>query len=300
MRTMSLYESGDSDGHVGLMDLFDDTLQQTDAKAVELDHLIDIIIRGGWPRNIGLSTRAAIINNRGYLETCIEDAANLDGKVRNREKIEMTLRSLARNESTMASESKIKNDVTNGSISDKAVGHYIDVFDRLFLINNQLPFDPGYRSSVRVGKSVKRHLTDPALTSAIMNLSQSKLRNDLKTFGFLFEAMCERDLDIYARSVDGTLYHYRDPEREIDAVVELDDGRWGAFEIKLGTNQIDAAAKNLMDIDDYMSDRTDNAPDFLCVICGMSSTAYRRSDGVYVVPITSLRGAKIPDIPQEV
>lgn len=294
MRTMSLYESGDSDGSVSLMDLFDGTLQPTQSHTTDLEHLIELTVRGGWPKNIGKRTEVAIRTNKGYLDTCIEDVAGLDGSSRNTEKIRMTIRSLARNESTLASKSKIGSDVEGGRISDNTVDHYIDNLERLFLICNQPPFDPGYRSSVRVGKVPKRHLADPSLAVVAMDLTPKKLMGDLRTFGFLFEAMCERDLDVYANSENGKLYHYRDSnDKEIDAVIELDDGRWGAFEIKLGTNQIDSAARNLLDIDSYIEERGGRRPSILCVVCGMTTASYRRDDGVYVVSPLQLRGKKL-------
>ena len=291
MRTMSLYESGDSDGSVSLMDMFDETFQPTEGCTTSLELLMDLTVRGGWPRNIGMRTEAAMLTNRGYLETCIKDVASLDGSNRDENKIRMIVRSLARNESTLATKSKIVSDVEGGTVSNNTLDHYLDNLERSFLLNDQPPFDPGYRSSVRVGKVSKRHLTDPSLAVAAMNLSPRKLMDDLLTYGFLFESMCERDLDIYARSEWGSLYHYRDSNgKEIDAVVELDDGRWGAFEIKLGTNQIDTAAKNLLDIDDYIAQRGGRRPSVLCVICGLTSASYRRNDGVYVVSPLQLRG----------
>ena len=295
MRTMSLYESGDSDGSVPLLDLFDGSFESCLSETASLETLIDLTVRGGWPRNLGRSAEQSLAINTGYLDTCIEDACRLDGSARNRAKVEMVMRSLARNESTVASIDRIQSDVREGTVSDNAIAHYLDVFRRIFLINDQPSFSPNYRSPVRVGKAVKRHLADPSLAVAALRMTPKKLLNDLNTFGFLFEALCERDLDIYARSIGGRQYHYRDGAgREIDSVIELDDGRWGAFEIKLGASQIDAAAENLLKIDSYIRERADNPPSTLCVICGICGATYRRPDGVYVVPITSLRGVEIP------
>ena len=175
------------------------------------------------------------------------------------------------------------------SISYNTVMDYLGVFDRLHLIANQPAFDPNIRSSARVGKAMKRHLTDPSLAVAALRISKERLVNDLRTFGLLFESLCERDLQIYSRTIGGELFHYRDSHgREIDAVIEMPDGKWGAFEIKLGANQIDDAAVKLIDIKKKMDDGG-NGPSTLCVICGLADHAYRRDDGVYVVPITSLR-----------
>ena len=168
---------------------------------------------------------------------------------------------------------------------------YLDIFKRLFITDNQPPFAAGVRSSVRVKQAEKRHFSDPSLACALLKVTPSSLLGDLETLGFLFEALCERDLRIYAESFGANLYHYQDYRgHEIDAVVELPDGTWCAFEIKLGANQIDAAAANLPDIQKQISeDPKGKPPAVLCVLCGMANAAYQRPDGVFVVPITALR-----------
>ena len=161
----------------------------------------------------------------------------------------MLMRSLARNESTVASNTTISRNLREYDdevMSPTTVSNYAELFDRMFLTENQPAFDPNVRSSMKVGKMPKRHLTDPALAIAALRLSKRELLGDLVTFGLMFEALCERDLQIYASVNGGKLYHYRDGRgNEIDAVVEMPDGSWGAFEIKLGTNQIDDAAAKL-------------------------------------------------------
>ena len=160
----------------------------------------------------------------------------------------------------------------------------------MFLLDNDEPFSENIRSKVRVKQAEKRHFADPSITCAILNLTVDKLLGDLQTFGFLFEAMVERDLKIYAESFDAKCFHYQDYlNREIDCVIELEDGNWCAFEIKLGANQIDDAAANLIKIRDAIKNENGKVPKVLCVICGMSSYAYKREDGVIVVPITALK-----------
>lgn len=160
----------------------------------------------------------------------------------------------------------------------------------MFLIDNQLPFSSNIRFSIRLKQAEKRHFCDPSLACALLKVISDNLLNDLQTFGFLFEALCERDLKIYAESFDANLYHYQDySNNEIDAVIELSDGRWYAFEIKLGANQIDKAAKNLIDISNKIKQNGGIASSVLCVICGMSNAAYIRPDGVFVIPITALK-----------
>ena len=160
----------------------------------------------------------------------------------------------------------------------------------MFLLDNQPPFSTNIRSSVRVKQSEKRHFCDPALACALLKATPDRLIGDLETFGFLFEALCERDLKIYAESFGANVFHYQDYDgKEIDAVVELEDGKWCAFEIKLGANQIDKAAENLLSIQKTISENGGIAPSVLCVISGLSNAAYQRPDGVFVIPITALK-----------
>jgi uncharacterized protein len=295
MRTMTLYESGDSDGSVSLKGLFDDAPMKIIPSDATLDRLIYLTIRGGWPAAIGLSAENAQRIARGYIEdTARFDVSRIGGIRRDYQKMMQFIRSLARNESTIASYPTLAKDVSDNekeTISLMTVTDYSNTLEALYLTNDQPAFDPNFRSSVRVGKSVKRHMVDPSLAVAALDMTVESVLSDLRTFGFLFEALCERDLQVYAQAIGGKLYHYRDGKgREIDAVVELSDGRWGAFEIKLGTDQIDKAAASLLKIRKMADeDPTARIPSLLCVICGLAPCAYKRDDGVYVVPITSLR-----------
>ncbi len=295
MRPMSLYESGDSSGTVSLEKLCRGELPPSMTGEVDLRKLIDLIIRGGWPGSISIPTEQAALLPAEYLNAVIDDDVyHIDGIKRNTNKMHLLLRSLARNESTTATNRTLKNDireVDDEDIDVETVKEYLDIFDRLFITDNQLPFSTGVRSSVRVKQAVKRHFCDPSLACALLKATPASLLGDLETLGFLFEALCERDLKIYAEAFGGTLYHYQDYQgREIDAVVELPDSRWCAFEIKLGANQIDAAAQNLLDIQkSFENDPKGKPPAVLCVLCGLTNAAYQRPDGVYVVPITALK-----------
>ena len=178
----------------------------------------------------------------------------------------------------------------NVIIDTETISSYLNAFDRLFLLDNDEPFSVNVRSSIRVKKNEKRHFADPSLACTLLNLSEDKLIYDLNTFGFIFESLVERDLKIYADSFGAKNYHYQDYDnKEIDHVIELEDGSWCAFEIKLGTNKIEEAAKNLIEIKKSIEKAGGNAPKILCVICGLSNAAYKRPDGVYVVPITALK-----------
>lgn len=157
-------------------------------------------------------------------------------------------------------------------------------------MDNDEPFSTNIRSNIRVKQAKKRHFADPSMVCAILNLTEEKLISDLKLFGFLFETLVERDLKIYADFLNAKLFHYQDYQnREIDSVIELDDGNWCAFEIKLGVCAIDEAANNLVNISNDIKKENGLAPKILCVICGMTDLIYKRPGGVYVVPITALR-----------
>ena len=294
MRTMSLYESGDSDGKVSLEDLCNGNITTALTGEVDLRTLANYIVRGGFPGAIGLPVENAQLISESYIKTILtDDAQRIDGKKYDTDKMKLLLRSLARNESTTATKKKLASDirdVDDESIDYDSVCTYLDVFERLFLLDNQKPFSSNIRSSVRIKQSEKRHFCDPSLPCALLNATPDRLINDLETFGFLFESLCERDLKIYAEAFGAQLFHYQDyTNKEIDAVIELKDGRWCAFEIKLGANQIDKAAENLIEIRNKIIEEGGKAPSVLCVICGLSNAAYIRPDGVFVVPITSLK-----------
>lgn len=295
MRPMSLWESGDSSGKVSLEQLCHGELAPAMTGEVDLRELIALIIRGGWPGSLGLPPEQAALLPAEYLNAVIDDDVyRIDGVKRDTNKMRLLLRSLARNESTTVTNKTLKNDVKAQDDEDidlSTIAAYLDIFQRLFLIENQPPFAVGIRSSVRVKQAEKRHFVDPSLACALLKATPASLMGDLETLGFLFEALCERDLRIYAQAFGGELYHYQDyRDREIDAVIQLPEGQWCAFEIKLGANQIDAAANSLLELRQEMeADPKGKPPAVLCVLCGLSNAAYRRPDGVFVVPITALR-----------
>lgn len=294
LRTMSLYESGDSTGDVSLKDICDGQKISKATGNVDIRNLAKLIIRGGFPANISYSALDSRKMVSEYIKLIIDDDLNkIDGINRDKHKVKLLLKSLARNESTTVTNATLKNDIKeidNENIDIDTVSSYLDVLDRLFLLDNDEPFSTNIRSSVRVKQSEKRHFVDPSITCAILNLTEEKLINDLNLFGFLFEALVERDLKIYADSFDAKLYHYQDYQnREIDSVIELEDGSWCAFEIKLGANAIESAAKNLINICNDIKKDNGIPPKILCVICGMTNAAYQRPDGVYVIPITALK-----------
>lgn len=295
MRPMSLFESGDSSGEVSLRELCEGrvTARMTGEKTPQ--ELIHLIIRGGWPASVGLDAERAALLPAAYIDAILNDnVERIDGVRRDTRKMGLLLRSLARNESTTASNRVLMRDIREADeveLDADTVATYLEVFRRLFLIDDQPPFAAGIRSSVRVKQAEKRHLCDPSLACALLKATPEMLLGDLETLGFLFEALCERDLRIYAQSFGAELFHYQDYKgRKIDAVIQLPDASWAAFEIKLGANQIDAAAEGLLSLQrEIAADPKGKPPKTLCVLCGLSSAAYQRPDGVFVVPITALR-----------
>ena len=294
MRTMSLYESGFSDGVISLKDICYGTAIDCLTQNASLDKLIDCVLIGGWPSTIGMSVDQSIIVEKEYIKSVLnEDIYKVDNVKRDKHKVELLLKSLARNEATTVTNKTLKNDIKEKDYDDvdaNTITNYLNLLNDLYLVENIPPYSSRIRSSLRVKQSEKRHFVDPSLPCAILNLTKDKLLNDLNYFGFLFESMVERDLLTYVDSFNAKLYHYQDyANNEIDAVIELEDSSWCGFEIKLGANQIDEAAKNLVRINNKIIEDGGKPAKSLCVICGLVNAAYRRPDGVYVVPFMSLK-----------
>lgn len=211
----------------------------------------------------------------------------------NEQKAKLILKSLARNESTTVSNQSILKDIIENdfeSISKNTLVKYLNAFNRMFLFNNQSPFSPNISSSLRIKQMEKRHFSDPAMACAILNLTPEKMLSDLNTMSFMFEAMVERDLSIYAQSFGGKIFHYQDYKgNEINAVIELEDGNWCAIEIKLGLNKAEEGAKKLIRVCNNVTQNGGKEPLIKCVIYGVGNISYQNSDGVYILPITALK-----------
>ncbi len=294
MRPMSLFESEDSDGKISLKDICENIAKDLFIGEVSLDRIINYVLVGGWPAAIGINEKQGMLLAKEYIKTILsEDIYRVDNIKRDSHKVELLLKSLARNESTTVTNKTLKNDIKEKDLDDiniDTITDYLDLFNKLYLIENIPPFSNKLRSSLRVKQSEKRHFVDPSLACALLNLSKEKLLNDLELLGFLFESLVERDLLTYVTSFGAKLYHYQDYENnEIDAVIEMEDGAWCGVEIKLGANQIDDAANNLIRINKLIVKQGGAPAKSLFVICGLTNAAYRRPDGVYVAPITSLR-----------
>lgn len=294
MYTMSLYESGESSGDVSLKDLFENKVKNKLVEKIELKKIAELIVKGGWPETINMNVDGAMKITKSYIEAVLDkDIVQIDGVNRDKQKMEMLLRSLARNESTISFNNVLMKNVDNNvtqedvSVSRNTVTDYLNVLTRLHLIENQNSFMYKIRSRLNVGKNPKRHFIDPSLGCAVLNITPDKLINDLETMGLYFEALCERDLKIYAESIGAKLYHYRENDTgiEVDAIIEIADGEYGAIEIKLGSNKEEEAASSLK----KFYEMAEIKPKFMCIICGLYDAVVRRPDGIYVLPITALK-----------
>lgn len=293
MYTMSLYESGDSTGEASLTDMLKGTQKNKNVEIPSLKEISNLIIRGGWPRNLGVDPKNIDLIPKSYIESILDKDMN-DDKKRDKNKMRMIIKSLARNESTIASNQTIMNDIEEFATGDELVESrititdYLDVLERLHIIENQDAYNENYRSKNRIGKSPKRHLTDPSLACAALNLTADKLIKDLNTFGFMFESLVERDLRIYIEYLGGRLYHFRDNVTglEVDSILEFSDGEYAAIEIKLGYNKIAEAKKELLKFYDNMIAK----PKFMCIITSNFSSVVKDPEtGIYILPITALK-----------
>jgi len=286
MHSLSLFESGNSSGSVSLSRLFAGDSVRNERSDLDYRKAVDLICRGGWPAALGMDGNAALEIPHMYIESVIDsDLYHLDGKERDRNLLRLVLESLARNNATSAKLSVISKDISEngGNVSDSAIRDYINAFKKIYMIEEQKAWTTSLRSRARIRTSPKRHFTDPSLAAAVLGATPDILIRDVHTAGFLFESLCYRDLSIYAMALKGNVYQYLDNTGlEIDSIIELSDGRWGAVEVKLGTSEFDKAAKNLLTLKEKVSNGTD--PSFLMILCASGGLAYTREDGVLVVP----------------
>ena len=294
MRTLTLYEMGYSNGAVSFYDLCKNRIQKKIFENISLESIIDYIIIGGWPVNLNKKISQCSNVAGTYIDAIFdEESFNFDGKRRNRQKFSLLLKSLARNDNTMVSNKTLMNDITandNGKVDEETIADYIDILERLYLLENIEPFSQRIRSSKRVRISRKIRFTDPSITCALLKINKDRLINDLETLGILFESLCYRDLLTYADNNNFKIYHYHDYNNdEVDVICELDDGHYVAIEIKLGANQIDDAAKNLIKFKNKIIKDGKEPPQKLIVICGLSNACYTRDDGVEVVALSHLK-----------
>ena len=291
MRPMSLYESNESNGKVSLRDLFDGETDIGAKSTLTIEHIAHAICRGGWPAAV-LSRKQSPQLAMNYVDAVINlDMQRVDGVEKDPERVRVLLQSLARNISTMATARTIMDDmkVNESSITDKTLSSYLNALRRIFVVEDVPAWQPSLRSKTAIRTANKRQFVDPSIATAVMRTNAKGILQDFETFGFLFESLCTRDLRVYAQAADGVVFHYRDKsELESDLVIKLHDGRWAAIEVKLGMKQIEEAAANLIKLSQKIDTEKMNHPTFLMVLTG-GQVAYKRSDGVLVVPIGCLR-----------
>ena len=301
MYPMSLYESEESNGSISLKDLFDNPGYDIDGVTSSLDvnQLIFAACRGGWPSSLSLRTdKAKLFVAKDYFNNiCDNDISSIDEITRSPSKTRLLLRSYARNISTLATNSSILNDINaNEVMSDSSFYEYLDALKRLFVIEDINAWCPNIRSRTSMRSSNKREFIDPSIAVAALGLSPDYLQIDMKTFGFIFECLCVRDLKVYSNAQNGTISYYRDKfGLESDIVLHLDDGRYALIEVKLGSRDIESGAKHLIMLKSLIHNHNEEnsggslrEPDLLIVLTG-GPIAYRRNDGVMVIPIGCLK-----------
>lgn len=289
MRPMSLYESGESNGNVSLENLFSTPESIEGVSELDIERLAFLVCRGGWPLSTCLEGEDALIQSRDYVDgVANSDINRVDDVERNPEITRRVLKSYSRHQGTSASISTICDDI---NVSSTTVISYLSALRKLFVIEDAPAWNPNLRSKTAIRTSDTRFFVDPSIASASIGIGPGDLINDLETFGFLFETMCIRDLRIYAESLDGEIMHFRTKENlECDAVIHLRNGNYGLAEIKLGGDKfIEEGARNLKKIRSLLDTTKMKAPSFLMVVAGTAPYAYKREDGVYVVPIGCLR-----------
>lgn len=296
MRTMSLYESGESSGEVSLGDLFSNSGADIfGTNNLNIDSIAWLICRGGWPRATTINKEVALDMAYRYYEAVINnDISRVDNVKRDAERTKRILRSIARNQCAQISVNTICADVENNdsvSANRLTIASYIEVLKKIFVLEDSLAWNPNLRSKTAIRSSETRYFSDPSIGIAALGVGPNDLINDLSTMGLFFESMCVRDLRVYADALEGSIYHYRDSKGlECDAVLHLRNGSYGLIEIKLGGEKnIEEGAKNLKLLASKIDTTKMKAPSFLMILTGTTKYAIRREDGVYVVPIGCLK-----------
>lgn len=294
MRPMSLFESKDSTGQVSLMDLFN----KKDISAVDnhsIDEIAFLICRGGWPAALNHGKKVALKQAFDYYDAVVnDDISRVDRVKRDSERTKRILKSYARNVATQASLETIRSDIISNDVEtfDKeALYGYLNALKRIFVIEDSPAWNPNLRSKTAIRTSDTRYFADPSIAVAALGLGPTDLVNNLELMGLIFENLCVRDLRIYADALDGSVYHYRDKTGlECDAVIHLRNGSYGLVEVKLGGDQsINEGAESLLKLTSKIDTEKMKKPAFLMVLCGVAPFAYKREDGVFVVPITCLK-----------
>ena len=296
MRPMTLFESGESNGTVSLGELFQAPEKILQKNALKLSDIAFLICRGGWPIAVGLPEEAALEQAFDYYDAVTkEDVTNVDGVKRASERVQRLMRAYARHQGTQASIATLKGDLKNNdttTLDEDTISSYLDALRKIFVVEDMPAWNPNLRSKTAIRTTDTRYFVDPSIATAALGLGPSDLMNDLNSMGFFFEAMCVRDLRVFAEALNGKVYHYRDKSGlECDAVVHLRNGQYGLIEIKLGGDSlIKEGAETLNELANQIDTTRMKSPAFKMILTATGEYAYRRpEDGIYVVPIGCLR-----------
>lgn len=296
MRPMTLYESGESNGSISLLELFNSVSKLSGINELTLEDIAYLCCRGGWPRSVFMDKDIALEQAYDYYNAVVNsDISRVDNINRNPERAKNLMRSYARNIGSQASNETLKSDMISNdsfSLDTDTVLSYVNALKKIFVVEESPAWNPNLRSKTAIRTSDTRYFVDPSIAVAALGIGPNDLINDLNTFGLIFETLCIRDLRVYAESINGSVYHYRDAsDLECDAVVHLRNGSYGLIEIKLGGDrQINEAVENLLKMKNKIDTEKMNNPSFLMVLTAVGKYAYQRDDEVYVVPIGCLKG----------
>jgi hypothetical protein len=295
MRPMSLYESGESTGEVSLENLFSKPEKITGRNALDIDKLAFAICRGGWPRAIRMKEKAALSQAEDYYDAVVRSDINrADGISKNPERVKRLMRSFARNQGGQVANTLFRDDISandSEGLSEDTVASYINALKKIYVVEDMPAWNPNLRSKTAIRTSDTRYYVDSSIATAALGVGPKDLTNDLNTMGLLFETLCVRDLRVYAEALGGEVLHYRDKSGlECDTVIHLRNGAYGLAEIKLGGQKlVEEGALNLKALEKKIDTTRMNSPSFLMIVVGTGEFAYRREDGIYIVPAGCLK-----------
>ena len=295
MHSMSLYESGDSTGQVSLKSLFDGNLNIDGESKIDIKELAFLACRGGWPLAVNSDREIALEQAENYYDMLVNfDICRVDNIRRNPEYVKRLLRSLARHQGSQTSYEAISQDIgqnEDAPLNKQTVNSYMNALKKIFVEEDLPAWSPNLVSKTAIITSPTLYFSDPSLATVSLDIGPEDLNNDPNTFGFIFETLCMRDLRVYSQGLKGSVYHYRDKtDLECDAVIHLRNGKYGLIEIKIGgESAVEAAAENLKKLESRLDTDKMSTPSFLMVLTGIGQFAYRRKDGVLVVPIGTLK-----------
>lgn len=295
MRPMTLFESGESNGSVSLSDLFNHEFKANALNDLSFEDVAYLCCRGGWPRSIFMEKDVALEQSFDYYDAVVNsDISRVDNISRNPERVKLLMKSYARNIGSQATNETIKKDIANNdsfSLDTDTVFSYVNALKKIFVVEESMAWNPNLRSKTAIRTSETRYFVDPSIGTAALGLGPGDLISDLNTYGLIFENLCVRDLRVYAETLNGSVYHYRDSSNlECDAVIHLRDGKYGLVEIKLGGDKlVKEGVDNLLKLQQKIDTSKMNNPSFLMVLVAKGKYAYQQEDGVYIVPIGCLR-----------